>query len=214
MCKEKGFDKAVEWNDTLGLRDSKRIGGQLRVGGKVYVSNLPDHIALRMKESAEWTLVEKFGPSLDVDIEVVESDGMGKGTGITLWTEASRNSGCDEGDGINGGGRENEAWMKQTIKSTRLGASARGERGVKAKTVGEHAARKLITEIEGGGGVDIHLADQLPVFSPIIMRERECPGLHYTVREISGHLRTGLWLLEQFGYTGNTLYREGFHILL
>ena len=162
--------------------------GDMRVKGIAHVCDLPDHIAHRMRKSAESSLIEWLGPNIDVDIDVVRSDGFGQGTGITLWTLGDQ---C-----------------------RRLGASFRGERGVKAETVGKRAANELITEIRGGCGVDIHLADQLPVFAPMIPDVGIGNGLHYTVREISGHLKTGLWLLEQFGHGTNTLFDEGFHIMV
>ncbi|NOZ58210.1 MAG: RNA 3'-terminal phosphate cyclase [Euryarchaeota archaeon] len=77
-------------------------------------------------------------------------------------------------------------------ENSRLGAGALGERGKPAEQVGEEAARALLTEIKSGAGVDIHLADQLIPF--LALAEGKSA---FTVRELSGHLRTNIFVTEQ-----------------
>jgi RNA 3'-terminal phosphate cyclase len=55
------------------------------------------------------------------------------------------------------------------------------------------AADELIKEIQSGGRVDTHLADQLLVY---VAQYR---GV-YTVDDLSQHARTMHWLLGEFGY--------------
>lgn len=75
---------------------------------------------------------------------------------------------------------------------TVLGADALGERGVLAERVGEEAAKKMREEMEGGGTLDVHAADQLLAY----MALASGPST-FLVREVSLHLTTQMWLLEQ-----------------
>ncbi len=77
-------------------------------------------------------------------------------------------------------------------ENTRLGASALGERGKPAEQVGEEAARALLVEIESGACVDTHLADQLVPF--LALAEGRSA---FTVRELTGHLKTNIFVTEQ-----------------
>jgi len=77
--------------------------------------------------------------------------------------------------------------------NTVLGADALGDRGVPAERVGEDAAARLKTEIDGGGTVDVHSSDQLLAYAALAAG----PSV-FTVREISSHLHTQMWLVPQF----------------
>ena len=77
-------------------------------------------------------------------------------------------------------------------ENTRLGGSALGERGKRAEQVGEEAARALLAEIESGASVDVHLADQLVPF--LALAEGDSA---FTVRELTGHLKTNIFVTEQ-----------------
>jgi RNA 3'-terminal phosphate cyclase (ATP) len=72
-----------------------------------------------------------------------------------------------------------------------IGASALGVKGLPAEQVGANAATALKTELEGSGVVDIYAADQLIPYLAILHGT-------ITVREISLHTKTNLWLVEQF----------------
>ncbi len=195
--------------------DEDDIHDHISISGTAFVTNLPRHIPERMRDSASKVLRERFGRDVIIDIAIQEDTGIGAGTGITLWTRDPRRS------------------------SMAIGSSARGERNISAEKVGENAARKIIREIESGGSTDIFTADQLPILTPLIDRRTMwlqdlSPGnriindeinnknekwahgshLHYTVREISPHLRTSLWVLEQFGFPAETLYEDTFHIII
>ncbi len=99
------------------------------------------------------------------------------GTGITLWAY---------------------------YENTRLGGSALGERGKPAEEVGEEAARALLTEIESGASVDVHLADQLVPF--VALAEGESV---FTVRELTGHLKTNIFVTQQILGTRFEVEEEG-----
>ncbi len=76
-------------------------------------------------------------------------------------------------------------------KRSVLGASALGSKGIPAERVGSDAAEALITELEGSGAVDIYAADQLVPILALM-------GGELTVRSLSSHTKTNLWLTEQF----------------
>ena len=72
------------------------------------------------------------------------------------------------------------------------GGSALGKRGLPAEKVGKAAAGEIITEQGSGAAVDVHLADQLIPYMGLAR------GGSFTVREVSGHTRTNIWVVEQF----------------
>lgn len=76
--------------------------------------------------------------------------------------------------------------------SSKLGAGALGERGVRAEDVGERAAIELLKEMESGASVDIHMSDQLLPYMAM------AGGGAFTVRELTDHAKTNIWLIEQF----------------
>jgi RNA 3'-terminal phosphate cyclase (ATP) len=72
------------------------------------------------------------------------------------------------------------------------GGSALGKRGLPAEKVGKAAAGEIITELDSWAAVDVHLADQLIPYMGLA-------GVgSFTVREVSGHTRTNIWVVEQF----------------
>lgn len=80
----------------------------------------------------------------------------------------------------------------QTRQST-LGAARVAERGLRAEVIGEQAAAELQAELDTGAAVDVHAADQLLIYAALAGGES-----HYTVRALSSHARTAIWLIEKF----------------
>lgn len=74
-----------------------------------------------------------------------------------------------------------------------LGAATVAERGVPAERLGQEAGQKLRAELEAGAAVDVHAADQLLIYAA----QARGPS-RFTVREVSQHARTVMWLIEQF----------------
>ncbi len=72
------------------------------------------------------------------------------------------------------------------------GGSALGKRRLPAEKVGKAAAGEIITELGSWVAVDMHLADQLIPYMGLAR------GGSFTVREVSGHTRTNIWVVEQF----------------
>jgi RNA 3'-terminal phosphate cyclase (ATP) len=74
-----------------------------------------------------------------------------------------------------------------------LGAAVVAERGVTAERLGEEAGRALRAELAAGAVLDIHAVDQLLIYAAQAWGDSS-----FTVREISLHARTVMWLIAQF----------------
>lgn len=72
------------------------------------------------------------------------------------------------------------------------GAYVPGKRGLPAEKVGGQAATELLDELSSRSSVDVHLADQLIPYMGL------AKGGSFTVREISSHTATNIWVTEQF----------------
>lgn len=73
-----------------------------------------------------------------------------------------------------------------------FGGSALGKKGLPAEKVGRRAAGGILQELRSGAAVDVHLADQLIPYMAL------AGNSSYTVRELSMHTRTNIWVTEQF----------------
>lgn len=145
-----------------------------RIKGIAHVVGLPQDIMKRMSASAVAEL--RSFPAKAV-IEESSPPGTGEGTGITLWAETDYSV---------------------------LGASALGEKGLRAENVGAVAGREMAAEIKAGAGLDIHAADQLVPYMAL------GGGGAFTVRAVSGHLETVMWLMNRMvGATFKTEKKYG-----
>ncbi len=73
-----------------------------------------------------------------------------------------------------------------------LGADSLAERGKASERVGVEAAASLSEESAAGAAVDVHTADQILPYLAL------APGpSSFTVREVTGHLRSMAWLIGQ-----------------
>jgi RNA 3'-terminal phosphate cyclase (ATP) len=72
------------------------------------------------------------------------------------------------------------------------GAYVPGKRGLPAEKVGSRVATELLDELSRNSSVDVHLADQLIPYMGL------AKGGSFTVREISSHTSTNIWVTEQF----------------
>ncbi|MBW6517847.1 MAG: RNA 3'-terminal phosphate cyclase [ANME-2 cluster archaeon] len=79
-----------------------------------------------------------------------------------------------------------------TLWSGYTGVSTLGKRGLPAEKVGQAAAVEIIAELDSGAAVDMHLADQLIPYMGL------AGSGSFTVREVSEHTRTNIWVVEQF----------------
>jgi len=74
-----------------------------------------------------------------------------------------------------------------------LGASSIGERGKSAEKVGEEAANELKSDIDSGACFDRHMSDQILPFLAFAKNDSRIK-----VAEITGHVRTNIWVIEKF----------------
>jgi RNA 3'-terminal phosphate cyclase (ATP) len=86
----------------------------------------------------------------------------------------------------------------------RAGFSALGRRGVPAERVADMAVDALLGWRASGATVDAHLADQLVPFLAFARGPSR-----YTCPELTSHLRTVAWVVEQFLPTTITMAGEG-----
>lgn len=75
----------------------------------------------------------------------------------------------------------------------RLGAAVVAQRGVPAERLGAEAAQALRQDLASGAALDIHAADQLLIYAALAGGESR-----FSVREVSLHAQTAMWLIEQF----------------
>ena len=101
------------------------------VNGTIFISNLPEEIATRIKHAAIQTLLKQ---NLKAQINVDKSESLSTGVGITLWTKSN---------------------------DTILGSSYLGERGILSEEVGKSAAQNLLKEILAESNLDIYAFDQI-----------------------------------------------------
>jgi RNA 3'-terminal phosphate cyclase (ATP) len=80
----------------------------------------------------------------------------------------------------------------ETRDST-LGSGRVAERGLRAEVLGESAAAELRADLACGATVDIHAADQLLIYAALARSDSR-----FTVRELSSHAQTAMWLIGRF----------------
>ena len=74
-----------------------------------------------------------------------------------------------------------------------IGSSALGKKGVPAETIAQQAINSILQDVNAGVSVDEHLFDQLLPYLVFAQGTSIC-----RVRQISGHAKTLLWLIQQF----------------
>lgn len=79
-----------------------------------------------------------------------------------------------------------------TLWAGYCGGSSLGKRGLPAEKVGRRAAEEIIAELRSGAAVDMHLADQLIPYMAL------AGNSSYTVRELTLHAATNIWVTEKF----------------
>ncbi|MBW4618838.1 MAG: RNA 3'-terminal phosphate cyclase [Cyanosarcina radialis HA8281-LM2] len=99
--------------------------------------------------------------------------------------QAQRESGIGAGAGI---------FLTAEYQHSWAGFSALGKLGLPAEEVAEIACREFFDFDRSGAPVDVHLADQLLLPAALATSSSQ-----YRVAEISSHLTTNAWVIEQFG---------------
>jgi RNA 3'-phosphate cyclase len=177
-----------------------RRGYYPRGGGEVAVEvepGVPAPLDLR-EPPASWRIA---GEAHVTRLPVTIAERM-RGAALELVGDAqvgARVLGPDEAMGTGGAitlWAESEAGL--------LGASRVAERGVRAETLGTAVGQELAADLASGANLDVHAADQVLVYLALAPR-----GSSFAVREVSGHARTTMWLLEQFLEARFSVAREG-----
>ncbi len=148
-----------------------RRGALAAVRGVAFAAgSVPAHVAERMAAAARAALQGSGIPdsliTMDARHEPLER-ALGDGAGIVLV--AHTDAGC------------------------LLGASALGERGVRAEDVGRRAGEALAATLASGAAVDEHLADQLVIFMALAAGESAV----LAPQPLSLHARTAIAVAEQ-----------------
>jgi len=151
-----------------------RLDGSGRLVRIEGVAHASDHlrsarVAERMREAAVNALRRPSDVPVSVRVDYQET--ASPGAGIVLWAVLRD--------------------VDDPSVEYRLGASALGERGVPAETVGVRAAQALMEELEAGACADRHLADQLVPFLAWV-------GGRLRTSAITPHTRASLYVARQF----------------
>lgn len=101
-------------------------------------------------------------------IKIDSNDSLSSGTGITLWSKS---------------------------KDTIIGKTIIGERGISAEKIGYKVAESIIEEIQSKASIDINMIDQIIPY--MFLSENDKPS-QCSIKNLSGHAKTNIWLLNQF----------------
>ncbi|MBD3208906.1 RNA 3'-terminal phosphate cyclase [Candidatus Woesearchaeota archaeon] len=147
-------------------------GDVFKVGGLSCASSFlqPSRVAERQASSARLSLA-RLGVPVDVMMNYLQT--LSPGSYLVLWVVCGGEEGLD---------------MENPVL---LGASALGERSLRAESVGEAAAKDLRETLMSGAACDEHLADQL---IPIMA----LTGGKLRTSKISRHARSNVYVAEQF----------------
>ena len=121
-------------------------------------------VAERQSKSARFLFFNKLKKEVKMKNEY--SDTLSYGSGITLWAET---------------------------ENSILGADSLGEKGKRAETVGDEAARNLIDALNTNAALDKHMADQIVPYLALA-------GGSVSVSEITQHTKTNVEIVNKFGF--------------
>jgi len=169
------------------VSEDGETAGEVLVRGISHCRGLPSHVASRQASSAEKKLREQgYNAAIEVDA------GEHATAAAVAAEEAEKTEGAGKGKRRGGGARETVG-SGITLWHDYKSGSALGEPRKPAESVGEEAASLILSELESASTVDVHLADQLIPY--IALAEGHSA---FKVREITGHLRTNIYIVRQF----------------
>jgi RNA 3'-terminal phosphate cyclase (ATP) len=90
-------------------------------------------------------------------------------------------------------GKGSFCFIRADFENVRAGFSALGELGKRAEQVADEAAEDFLRYWNDPGALDPHLADQVVLYMALAEGESMV-----TVSEITEHLKTNIWVIEQF----------------
>jgi RNA 3'-terminal phosphate cyclase (GTP) len=136
--------------------------------GVSHAVRLPSYVAIRQAKAAKEVLTKHY-PKIPVKID-------------EEFYEPQKDFHLGPGSGI-------VIWANTDV--LRLGGDSLGKKGKPAERVGSEAALELIEQLKSGYAVDRFLGDQLIPFLAFV-------GGEIWVSEITKHLITNVWVVEQF----------------
>lgn len=157
-------------------------GRLLELSGIAHVARLPLHIAERMRASALAPLAELHSSERCTAVSVQEESAIGPGGAVVLWARHEHSV---------------------------LGAGRVAQRGVPAERLGTDTGRMLKADLTAGTVLDIHAADQMLVYLALAVKNGPS---HFTVREVTSHARTAMWLIEQLLPARFSVEPQGGHV--
>jgi RNA 3'-phosphate cyclase len=164
----------------LNSIDAVDLGKISSVKGISHCVRLPAHVAERQASSAESVIQRNLDVEVEIQIETYsKKDDPHLGPGSGIVLWADSDNGV------------------------RLGADRLGDRGIRAEDVGKKAANQLVRDISTGKAIDSHLADMLVTYLAIAKGESKIG-----ISEITSHLTTNLWTIEQILCTSMDLEGE------
>ena len=153
------------------------VGKISAVNGISHCVRLPPHVAERQASSAQEVIHKSLETEVRIQTETYSMlDDHHLGPGSGIVLWA---------EGENG---------------ARIGADQLGEKGIRAEEVGKRAANRLVKEVSTGRAVDSHLADMIVPYLAIAKGESKIG-----ITEITPHLTTNLWTIEQILGTSTIL---------
>lgn len=152
-------------------------GEIIKFGVRSHCVNLPRHVCERQATSAE-TILKKTYPKVEVNTELEHrEDGLGPGSGITVWSITSLSI---------------------------LGADALGEKGKRAEVVGEEASNRLVEDLMSGSALDRFMSDMIIPFLVIASGKSVITGSRLTLHALTNIEVARLILPEaRITYEGN-----------
>ncbi len=114
------------------------------------------------------TIKELLKSNLKANIKIEQTKSFSAGTGITLWVKSS---------------------------NAILGTTLIGEKRLSSEEVGKIVVRNLLKEMYSDAALDVHAFDQL---LPYMVISNNNDGSSCTIRELSSHASTNMWVLKQF----------------
>ncbi len=120
-------------------------GALQEIGGIAHVSNLPEHIVTRLRETAQRMLADLARVAVEPQL-LGRDQAIGQGGAIVLWARTAQ---------------------------ALLGGAEVAQRGVPAEQIAATAAQMLRDDVSSGATLDIHASDQLLIYFALA-RGRSC----------------------------------------
>lgn len=186
----------LPWLEDMGARvriASLRHGYYPRGGGELTLDITPSRHLRPLRADARGALQEIAGRAHVAHLPRHIAERMAHSARLLLADLAPVRIGVEALGDADAFGVGGALVLAARTEHGRLGAAVVAQRGVSAERLGEEAGRALRADLQSGAGVDVHAADQLLIYAALAEG-----GSRYTVREVSLHAETAMWLIGRF----------------